>query len=92
MFPADPLFSGRIDDFRIYNYALTVDEIAGVMEDRDELSEDLEDHAEDATGIDTPQSSTLNAQSSVWYNLNGQPAHQSQKGILLQAGKKKLNR
>lgn len=32
-FPADPLFKGEIDDVRIYNYALSADEINAIMED-----------------------------------------------------------
>jgi len=32
-FASDPLFKGYIDDFRIYNYALSKEEIAAVMED-----------------------------------------------------------
>ncbi|MDE5551422.1 MAG: LamG domain-containing protein, partial [Bacteroidaceae bacterium] len=96
MFPADPLFNGRIDDFRIYNYALTADEIATMMEDRGELSKDLSDHVEDAipTSIHAPESENeaWKTNSRTWYNLNGQPVSENQKGILLQAGKKKLNR
>ena len=92
MFPADPLFNGRIDDFRIYNYALTADEIASVIEDRDGLSKDLDDHSEEAIPTDindlkpapTPIPSAL-------YDLNGRRADKSKKGILIQAGKKKLN-
>ena len=29
--PADPLFNGRIDDFRIYNYALSAAEVGGIV-------------------------------------------------------------
>lgn len=92
MFPADPLFNGRIDDFRIYNYALTADEIASVMEDRDELSKDLSDHSEEAipTDINDLKPAPSN-QSHDWYDLNGRRAEKGQKGILIQAGKKKLN-
>jgi hypothetical protein len=32
-FARDPLFKGVLDDFRIYNYALSPDEIAAVMQD-----------------------------------------------------------
>ena len=32
-FPNDPLLRGVLDDFRIYNYALSADEIAAVMQD-----------------------------------------------------------
>ncbi len=30
MWTSDPLFNGRIDDFRIYNYALTGKEVYGL--------------------------------------------------------------
>lgn len=40
-FSADPLFSGYIDDFRIYNYALSADEIKEVTED---LANNIEEH------------------------------------------------
>jgi hypothetical protein len=30
-FAVDPIFRGRIDNFRIYNYALTADEVVGLM-------------------------------------------------------------
>lgn len=96
MFPADPLFNGRIDDFRIYNYALTADEIAAVMEDRGEQSKDLNDHVEDVipTSIHAPESENgaWKTDNGTWYNLNGQPVSENEKGILLQSGKKKLNR
>jgi hypothetical protein len=32
-YSADPLLRGRIDDFRIYNYALTADDVKAVMSD-----------------------------------------------------------
>jgi hypothetical protein len=38
-FAADPLFKGYLDDWRIYNYPLTAEEIAKVMEDVDEVSQ-----------------------------------------------------
>ena len=47
MFTGDPLFNGRMDDFRIYNYALTQEEVKKVMEDTGELSEDIEEDEPD---------------------------------------------
>jgi len=41
-FDADPLFKGYIDDLRIYNYALTAEEIAKVMADTGEVSQYLD--------------------------------------------------
>ena len=34
-FASDPLLNGYLDDLRVYNYALSADELAGVMEDLD---------------------------------------------------------
>ena len=47
MFVNDPLFDGRLDDFRIYNYALSQEEILKVMEDLGETSEDIKDDEEE---------------------------------------------
>ena len=38
-----PMFNGYIDDFRVYNYALSAEEVAAIMEDTDEVSEDIDD-------------------------------------------------
>lgn len=46
MFTGDPLLNGRLDDFRIYNYALTAEEIAKVMADTGEQSADIPDDTE----------------------------------------------
>lgn len=48
-FNADPYFGGYIDDFRVYNYALSADEVKAITTDLDEMSADLD---EDSTGID----------------------------------------
>lgn len=57
-FVADPLFKGYIDDFRIYNYALGLDELQGVMEDL-------------ADGISTPVEHDGSQAVEGYYNLNG---------------------
>lgn len=46
MFNSDPMFNGRIDDFRIYNYALTEEEIKKVMNDTGEISGDIQEDDE----------------------------------------------
>lgn len=47
MFPVDPLFTGYIDDFRVYNYALTEEEVKEIIGDLDEQSKDVTDEYED---------------------------------------------
>lgn len=97
MFTADPLFNGNIDDFRIYNYALTADEIAAIMTDLDTVSKDVNDTYEEvvSTGIDdihvtngkaSDDSSHTAPRTS--YDLNGRPATATDKGILINNGKK----
>ena len=46
MFNSDPMFNGRIDDFRIYNYALSEEEVKKVMKDTGEISEDIQEDDE----------------------------------------------
>ena len=87
MFAADPFFNGYIDDLRIYNYALSADQVKGIMEDLEAVSKDLN---EDETAIKAPAIAigrTLESDGN-WYNLNGHPADASQKGFLIRKGKK----
>lgn len=87
-FLADPLFSGRIDDFRIYNYALTGEEIAAMMTDLEAVSEDISDTYEETTAISAPEatkaSQNTNGQA---FDLNGLPAAEGTRGIVIQEGK-----
>lgn len=41
----DPMMSGYIDDFRVYNYPLTAEEILAMQEDTESVSKDLEEEA-----------------------------------------------
>ena len=88
MFKADPFFNGRIDDFRIYNYALSADEVAAVMTDLGSESKDLDDSYEEVnTGISsTPQAHPV--ADSQWYDLQGRQTSAASKGILINSGKK----
>ena len=52
MFTADPMLSGRMDDFRIYNYALSQEEVQKVMEDLGEASEDIAEDEPDTLAGD----------------------------------------
>lgn len=93
MFAADPLFTGRLDDFRIYNYALSPDEIANVMTDLEPLSKDLNDIYEEtvSTAIQAPTANDHRTQGTR-YDLSGKPASEASKGIVIQGGKKMYQR
>ena len=89
MFVADPFFSGNIDDFRIYNYALTADQVAGIMTDTEAKSKDINDNCEVATAIEALKDNSLQqAGNKVRYDLSGKPVQEEAKGILIQNGKK----
>jgi hypothetical protein len=47
-FDSDPLFKGYLDDLRIYNYALSQEEIAAVMED---LADSIEERTTEASPV-----------------------------------------
>lgn len=86
-FDGDPLFNGRLDDFRIYNYALTAEEIATVMEDLESVSKDVVDSFVETTptsikGIET------NHNGSAVYDLSGRKISNTAKGIVIDNGKK----
>ena len=81
MFLADPLFSGRLDDFRIYNYALTADEIASVMEDTGEVAEEL------VTGIEEVPA-TSDSKTTGIYDLSGRRVTTMTKGFYVKDGQK----
>ena len=92
-FPSDPLYKGYVDDFRIYNYALSAEEIAAVMEDLGETSNDIKDSYVDIlpSGISTPQANTDGSLSPV-YNTAGQQVQADYRGIIIQNNKKYLNK
>ena len=69
-FSADPLLKGRIDDFRIYNYALSQDEIKADMED---LTNAIEIVDGDAQQVITTE----------YYSLGGARIAQPDHGIFI---------
>lgn len=87
-FNADPLFNGRLDDIRIYNYALNADEIAAMMEDTGEVSKDVVDQYEDTNPTAISNIATEKANSSSTYDLNGRMVKNASKGIYIKNGKK----
>ena len=93
MFGADPMFSGQIDDFRVYNYALSGDEVAAIMEDTEEVSKDINDnYSEVATSIDNVKADASANSDGRIYDLNGRQTNSSAKGIVIQNGKKVLKK
>lgn len=93
MFPNDPFFNGRLDDFRIYNYALTAEEVAGVMTDREAISKDL-DEVNEAVGIKAIEDTTSKRIHSedAWYDLSGRRTQPAATGVYIQNGKKYYQR
>ena len=69
-FIADPLLNGYVDDFRIYNYALSADEIVAVTND---LASDINDTVTDADQL-VPV---------AIYTISGLQVDELQKGINL---------
>jgi hypothetical protein len=79
---ADPLLKGNVDDFRVYNYPLSTDEVAqlaGVVPDTDPVTDVLELDGLDLsvwpipadTILETNYSTECNDMSLVVYNANG---------------------
>lgn len=93
MFAGDPLFNGRLDDFRIYNYALSADEVAAVMTDTEAVSKDVKDVYEEATGIERLEvrGERLEVGGSA-YDLSGRRTVPNAKGVVVANGKKTYNR
>lgn len=83
MFASDPLLKGRLADVRIYNYALTADNVARVA-----MMEDII-----PTGIDgctVPQQDDKAAAAA--YTLDGRPIDANTRGIVVRQGKKSFKR
>ncbi len=89
MYKADPLFNGSIDDFRIYNYALTADEVAAVMKDTADKSADLKDIYDETvtTGISPTEATGATAPGKT-YDMNGKAATPATRGIVIKTSDK----
>lgn len=82
-FSGDPLFKGYIDDFRIYNYALTAEAVKGIMEDVGEESKDLD------TAIESVKDNqSLAVPSNDYYDMSGRKVSKPSKGLYINEGKK----
>ncbi len=94
-FTSDPFFNGRIDDFRIYNYALTAEEVADIMTDLEAQSKDISDDYEPAypTAIHAVNADSQPTKGDGQaYDLSGRPASISATGVLIQGRKKIYSR
>lgn len=88
IYPADPLLKGYIDDFRIYNYALSADEVAAIMSDTDSISADIVDSYTDVTtAIKHVNDNTYSIDGT--YDLSGRRVISPTKGTYIINGIKK---
>lgn len=94
MYAGDPLFNGRLDDFRIYNYALSAEEVAAVMTDTNTVSKDVDDvYEEEGTGIEKLEvGGERMVVSEDAYDLSGRRIASKTKGVIITNGKKIYNR
>lgn len=82
-YSSDPLFKGYLDDFRIYNYALTAEAVKAIMEDVGEESKDLD------TAIESVKDNqSLTTPSADYYDMSGRKISKPSKGIYINEGKK----
>ncbi len=90
MFDSDPMFDGHIDDFRVYNYALSADEVKAITEDLGEVAADYKDSFEDVvTSISKVSAGEQSANSNI-YDLNGRQIAAPDHGIYIKNNKKIL--
>lgn len=88
-FVSDPFFNGRLDDFRIYNYALSEEQVAGIVEDLDAVSKDVIDSYVDVNPTSITTVKKDNAKKGI-YDLNGRKVNNTSNGIYIKNGKKVL--
>lgn len=83
--PAHPLLKAYLDDLRIYNYALSAEEIQSVMEDLDGMAFDYKDIADYTyTTIETVSDDTVpSGKADAVYSVAGQRSDMLRKGINL---------
>lgn len=89
MFKADPLFNGCIDDFRIYNYALSAEEVAAIMTDTADKSNSLTDEYDQTkpTGIVSAKGNAISAAVAT-YDMSGKAASAATRGIVIMTSDK----
>lgn len=75
-FAADPLYKGQVDDFRIYNYALSADEVRSIAE----LTDGIEDFGMKVNDMEGREA----------FDLTGRRIARGSKGIHIMKGRKHL--
>lgn len=94
MFSGDPLLKAYIDDFRIYNHALSADEITAVMADLGDVAADYKDTFKDVTPSepDAILGTEADDETAQTYDLNGRATNSNAAGIVIKQNKKYLNK
>lgn len=88
-FDADPVFGGRLDDFRVYNYALSPEEVAAVKTDTEGLAEGYEDVFTTGPDVSIQNISASQTTSTATYDLQGRRVSETPApGIYIRNGKK----
>ena len=85
-FSADPMFRGRINDARIYNYALSADDVSTVYQGGDPTGIEL------VPGVQALGNVVSAADGNEVYDLSGRRVNAGQKGIVIKNNKKYYNR
>ncbi len=75
-FAADPSFNGYVDDFRVYNYQLSAEEVGQIAS--------LTDGIAPLNAIDGKQ------QTKTLYDLSGRPLRQGSNGLVIEQGSKRI--
>ena len=78
---SDPYFNGTIDDFRIYNYALSAEEISALIDEPDAI---------ESIASDPTSPVAAKASQGTTYDLQGRRALSTTKGIVIRNGRKEV--
>lgn len=89
-FVADPLFNGYVDDFRIYNYPLTLTEIQDIITVATDIQTMSEVGSDGFPSTNSVQTKFTNQKKS--YDLQGKAIDDNYRGIIIRQGKKELKR
>lgn len=73
----DPLLKGYVDDFRVYNYVLSAEEVASIVAGEETTTDGIAETMEHA-----------NSSSSDTFDLNGRKVSTSHTGIVVKKGNK----
>lgn len=92
MFKSDPMLKGRLDDFRVYNYALSAEEVQAVMEDNGEIAAEYKDVFEDVNANGIKAVGNDDRRDGKLYDLNGRAITEPSRGLYIQNGDVMLKR